>query len=346
MLFLHLFVRLVLSRWLPHLSVQRSAVIVFVNDSARALAENLQKSSFFDLIGFFDDREVERIGGGLGETPYLGKARQVVQFVKEKGVQVVFVVLPSDGVRRAVNVLDELGDTTASMYYVPDFFVFNLMQAQVSEVEGIPVIEVAETPFYGVDGIFKQIFDFITASIILLMMLPLMLFIGLSVKLTSRGPMFFKQSRYGLNGQEIQVLKFRSMYVGDAKQREAQQATRDDPRVTPVGRILRRTSMDELPQFLNVLKGDMSICGPRPHSVTHNEHYRKAVKRYMVRHKVKPGITGWAQVNGLRGETALLERMEERIRYDLEYIRNWSPLMDIKIILMTIITVFKDDQAY
>ena len=347
LILLHLVVRFIVRNWMPHLSTSRSCVIVFANDSARALATNLAKSPFYDIKGYFDDREPERTGGGVGgEVPFLGKARKVVDFVKEHGIQVVFVVLPSDGVRRAVNVLDELGDTTASMYYVPDFFVFNLMQAQVSEVEGIPVIEVAETPFYGVDGIFKQIFDFITASIILLMMLPLMLFIGLSVKLTSRGPMFFKQSRYGLNGQEIQVLKFRSMYVGDAKQREAQQATRDDPRVTPVGRILRRTSMDELPQFLNVLKGDMSICGPRPHSVTHNEHYRKAVKRYMVRHKVKPGITGWAQVNGLRGETALLERMEERIRYDLEYIRNWSPLMDIKISLMTIITVFKDDQAY
>ncbi len=347
MLLMHLFVRLVLRRWLPHLSVHRSAVIVFVNDSARALAENLRKSSFFDLVGFFDDREMERIGGGLGDTPYLGKARQVVQFVKEKGVQVVFVVLPSDGVRRAVNVLDELGDTTASMYYVPDFFVFNLMQAQMTEVEGIPVIEVAETPFYGVDGIFKQIFDVVLATLILILISPLMLLLAILVKISSPGPVLFKQKRYGLNGQEITVMKFRSMYVGDdEKARETQQATRDDDRITPIGRFLRRTSLDELPQFFNVIKGDMSICGPRPHSVSHNEQYRKAVKRYMVRHKVKPGVTGWAQVNGLRGEITDPVLMEERIRYDLEYIRNWSPLLDLKIILKTIKVIFGDKNAY
>lgn len=347
MLIMHLFVRLVLRNWMPHLSVRRSAVIVFVNDSARALAENLRSSSFFDLIGFFDDREVERIGGGLGDTPYLGKARSVVQFVKDKGIQVVFVVLPSDGVRRAVNVLDELGDTTASMYYVPDFFVFNLMQAQMSEVEGIPVIEVAETPFYGVDGLFKQIFDVTVATIILLLIAPLMLIIALAVKLSSPGPVLFRQKRYGLNGQEITVIKFRSMVVSDDEiSRESQQATRDDERITGVGRFLRRTSLDELPQFFNVLTGDMSICGPRPHSVSHNEQYRKAVKRYMVRHKVKPGVTGWAQVNGLRGEITDPTRMEERIRYDLEYMRNWSPLLDLKIILKTVTLIFRDNNAY
>lgn len=342
----HLLVRLVLRRWMPHMSTTRSCVLVFANESARLLAENLVKSSTYDIKGYFDDREPERTGGGVEGIPFLGKARKVVEYVKEHGIQVVFVVLPSDGVRRAVNVLDELGDTTASMYYVPDFFVFNLMQAQVSEIEGVPVIEVAETPFYGVDGLFKQIFDVIVSSIILLLISPVMLIVALAVKLSSKGPVFFKQSRYGLNGQEIQVYKFRSMYVGDAKQRELQQATRDDPRITPVGRFIRRTSLDELPQFINVLLGDMSICGPRPHSVSHNEQYRKAVKRYMVRHKVKPGITGWAQVHGLRGETAQIERMEERIKYDLEYIRNWSPLLDVRIILMTVSLVFRDSNAY
>lgn len=347
MLLVHLFVRVLLSRWMPELSPHRSAVIVFVNDSARALAENLKRSSFYDLKGWFDDREPERVGGGLPDVPYLGKARSVVDYVKQHGIQVVFVVLPSDGVRRAVNVLDALGDTTASMYYVPDFFVFNLMQAQMTEVEGVPVIEIAETPFYGVDGLFKRIFDVVVASIILVLISPLMLVLAILVKLSSPGPILFRQKRYGLNGQEITVIKFRSMYVGDdEKAREIQQATRDDPRVTPIGRFLRRTSLDELPQFFNVLKGDMSICGPRPHSVAHNEMYRKAIKRYMVRHKVKPGVTGWAQVHGLRGEITDPKLMEERIRYDLEYIRNWSPLLDIKIILMTIWVVLRGDNAY
>jgi putative colanic acid biosynthesis UDP-glucose lipid carrier transferase len=175
---------------------------------------------------------------------------------------------------------------------------------------------------------------------------PIMIGIALAVKLTSPGPILFKQKRYGLNGARYWVYKFRSMYVGDDASRQLQQATRGDPRITPVGRFIRRTSLDELPQFFNVIKGEMSVVGPRPHSVAHNELYRKEIKRYMVRHKVKPGVTGWAQVNGLRGDTAQIERMEERIRFDLEYIRNWSPGLDMKIIIKTVTMVFNDDNAY
>ena len=169
--------------------------------------------------------------------------------------------------------------------------------------------------------------------------------IAIAIKLDSPGPVIFKQARYGLNGQQFWVYKFRTMTVAN-RDAEIVQVSRHDPRVTRVGRILRRTSIDELPQFWNVLRGEMSVVGPRPHSVVHNEHYRKAVRRYMVRHKVKPGITGWAQVHGLRGETAELATMEERIRYDLEYIRNWSPWLDIQIIFMTIFMILRDRNAY
>jgi putative colanic acid biosynthesis UDP-glucose lipid carrier transferase len=298
-------------------------------------------------VGFFEDRDMDRTGGPLEGMPYLGKARSVAQYVRDHDIDVVFIVLPDDGGRRALNLLDDLGDTTASVYYVPDFLIINLFEAQVREVEGITVLEVAETPFYGADGMLKQLFDFVFAIGVLVVLSPLLLTIALIIKLTSPGPIIFKQKRYGLNGQRFWVYKFRSMYTGAINPNsDVQQASREDPRVTPIGRFIRRTSIDELPQFVNVLKGEMSVVGPRPHTVAHNEYYRKAVKRYMVRHKVKPGLTGWAQVHGLRGETAQLERMEERIRYDLEYIKNWSPMLDLRIVFMTVMMIFRDRNAY
>ena len=332
---------------LPHAVRRRTCVVVFVNESARSLARNLRKSQSYELVGFFEDRDMDRTGGPLDNMPYLGKARSVAQYVRDHNIDVVFIVLPDDGGRRALNLLDDLGDTTASVYYVPDFLIINLFEAQVREVEGITVLEVAETPFYGADGMLKQLFDFLFSLTVLICLSPLLLTIAIIIKMTSAGPIIFKQKRYGLNGQRFWVYKFRSMYTGDVNPNsDTQQASRGDPRVTPIGRFIRRTSIDELPQFVNVLKGEMSVVGPRPHTVAHNEYYRKAVKRYMVRHKVKPGLTGWAQVNGLRGETAQLERMEERIRYDLEYIKNWSPMLDLRIVFMTVMMIFRDRNAY
>ncbi|MGQ0697618.1 MAG: undecaprenyl-phosphate glucose phosphotransferase [Panacagrimonas sp.] len=340
--------------FLPQIVRKRTAVVVFVNDSARGLARNLRASRSYELVGFFEDRDMDRIGGPLDGASYLGKARSTAQYVQDHNIDVVFIVLPDDGGRRALSLLDELGDTTASVYYVPDFLIINLFEAQVREVEGVTVLEIAEAPFYGADGVLKQIFDFLFAlGTIIALSLPL-LAIALAVKLTSPGPVIFKQKRYGLNGQRFMLYKFRSMYIedptgaqhGKTGSRDEQQASRNDPRVTPIGRFIRRTSIDELPQFFNVLKGEMSVVGPRPHTVAHNEHYRKAVKRYMVRHKVKPGLTGWAQVHGLRGETAQLERMEERIRYDLDYIKNWSPMMDLRIVFMTVTMIFRDKNAF
>lgn len=332
---------------LPHAVRRRTCVVVFVNDSARTLTRNLRKSQTYELVGFFEDRDMDRTGGPLEEMPYLGMARDVAQYVRDHSIDVVFIVLPDDGGRRALNLLDDLGNTTASVYYVPDFLIINLFEAQVREVEGITVLEVAEAPFYGADGMLKQVFDLVFSLGVLICLSPLLLTVAVLIKLGSPGPVIFRQRRYGLNGQRFWVYKFRSMYVGDINPNaDVQQASRDDPRVTPIGRFIRSTSIDELPQFFNVLKGEMSVVGPRPHTVAHNEYYRKAVKRYMVRHKVKPGLTGWAQVHGLRGETAQLERMEERIRYDLEYIRNWSPLLDLRIVFMTVLMIFRDRNAY
>jgi putative colanic acid biosysnthesis UDP-glucose lipid carrier transferase len=223
--------------------------------------------------------------------------------------------------------------------------VFDMLSASVNNIKGIPIISIHDTPFYGVDGVMKRMFDIVFSIIILIVIAIPLLIIGLSVKLTSPGPVLFKQRRYGFRGEEIIVWKFRSMTVSEDAENVVQ-AKKNDPRVTKLGALLRRTSLDELPQFFNVLQGRMSVVGPRPHAVAHNEFYRGQVKGYMLRHKVKPGITGFAQINGYRGETDSLEKMEGRIRYDLNYIRNWSLWLDIKIVLLTIFKGFTGAKAY
>jgi len=342
----HAAVQWLTQRTMPELAATRRSVIVFVNDAARDFVHRIQTSRAYEVHGFFDDRDLGRIGGGIGEMKHLGHTSELVRYVRDNNIDVVFVVLPVGGSHRAVSLFESLGDTTASVYFVPDFDVFSQFETRVHSVESTPVLEIVETPIYGVDGLLKQVFDFCFAAFAVALTAIPMLAIAAMVKWTSPGPVFFKQTRYGLNGKEFWVYKFRSMYVGDVKVSDSQQATRDDPRVTPIGRILRRTSLDELPQFLNVLKGEMSVVGPRPHTVAHNEYYRSQVRRYMNRHKVKPGVTGLAQICGLRGETAQLERMEERIRLDLVYIRNWSLWFDITIIARTVAMIFKDDNAY
>jgi putative colanic acid biosynthesis UDP-glucose lipid carrier transferase len=206
-------------------------------------------------------------------------------------------------------------------------------------------VSIVENPFYGVDGLAKRIEDLVLGSIIMAVISVPMLLIALGVKLSSPGPVFFRQRRYGLNGEELRVLKYRTMSVMEDGE-SIVQATKGDSRVTPFGALLRRTSLDELPQFIQVLTGEMSIVGPRPHAVAHNEHYRSLIQGYMLRHKVKPGITGWAQVNGWRGETDTLEKMEKRIEYDLAYIRDWALGFDLKIIYLTVLGVVRGKNAY
>jgi putative colanic acid biosynthesis UDP-glucose lipid carrier transferase len=209
----------------------------------------------------------------------------------------------------------------------------------------MPVISVCETPFTGSNGLVKRLSDIVLSVLILLLISPILLVVAAAVKLGSPGPVIFRQRRYGLDGKQIVVYKFRSMTVTEDGT-SVQQATKNDSRITPLGAILRKTSIDELPQFINVLQGRMSIVGPRPHAVAHNEMYRKLIKGYMVRHKVKPGITGWAQVNGFRGETETLDKMQGRIDHDLDYLRNWSLWLDLYIIFKTVRLVLRDQQAY
>ena len=231
------------------------------------------------------------------------------------------------------------------MLYVPDVFGITIIQGRIQDMNGLPVVGLCETPFTGTNQLVKRVSDVALSAVILVLTAPFLLAIALAVKLSSPGPAIFKQRRNGLGGEEIVVYKFRSMTTGDDGG-TVRQAQRQDPRVTRLGAFLRKTSLDELPQFVNVLQGRMSIVGPRPHAVAHNEQYRQLIRAYMVRHKVKPGITGWAQIHGHRGETDTVEKMQARVEYDLEYLRNWSLALDFQIVARTIKLVFFDRNAY
>lgn len=231
------------------------------------------------------------------------------------------------------------------MILIPDVFTFNILQSRIEEVNGVPVVPLFDTPMNGINMVFKRIEDLLIASLILILISPILILIALSVKLTSKGPVIFRQIRYGMDGKPIKVYKFRSMNVMENDE-NVKQATKNDTRVTKVGAFLRKTSLDELPQFFNVITGQMSIVGPRPHAVAHNELYRDLIEGYMLRHKVKPGITGWAQINGWRGETDTLDKMKMRVEYDLAYIREWSLWLDIKIIFLTVFKGFVNKSAY
>lgn len=242
--------------------------------------------------------------------------------------------------------LDALRHSVANIRLVPDWFSIKLINHGISEALGIPMLDLSASPVTGVTRLFKEIEDRVLALLILLLITPLMIVIAVAVKVTSPGPVYFRQRRNGWNGSIIKVYKFRTMYVHQEDDGQVSQATKNDPRITPLGAFLRRTSLDELPQFINVLQGRMSIVGPRPHAVAHNDYYKEQVPRYMLRHKVKPGITGWAQVHGFRGETDTLEKMEKRVEYDLYYIEHMSLWLDLKIIAMTVFKGFANRNAY
>ncbi len=317
----------------------RSAAIIGMTSLGEQLARRMNElpSLGLQVYGFYDDRTEDRchpIPSSLGRR--IGSLDDAVNAARYGDVDLIYIAFPLRAEPRINALLQQLSDTTASVYLAADFFAFDLLQARWGTLGDVPTVSLRETPFFGVDGWLKRIEDVVLGSLILLIIAIPMLIIGLCVKLTSPGPALFKQRRYGLNGEVIDVIKFRSMTVTEDGA-EIRQATQDDPRVTKIGAFLRRTNLDELPQFLNVINGSMSIVGPRPHAVAHNELYRKKIQGYMLRHKVKPGITGWAQVNGWRGETDTLEKMEKRVEHDLDYIRNWSLLWDLQIISMTVL---------
>ncbi len=324
----------------------RSVVIIGANDASLKFAATVARNPnlFMSVHGFFDDRTDDRWPETMRE-PMLGRMNDIATYVREQHIKMIFISQPISAQPRIRKLLDDLADTTASVYFLPDIYIFDLMQARFDNVGGMPVIAIRESPFTGYNSMIKRGSDILLGLLIQILLLPLMLLIAIAVKLSSKGPVIFRQRRYGLYGEEIVVYKFRTMTV-DEDGDQVVQATRNDLRVTRLGAFLRRSSLDELPQFFNVLQGSMSIVGPRPHAVVHNEQYRKLIKGYMLRHKVKPGITGWAQVNGLRGETETLDKMEARIHFDLDYLRNWSLWLDLWIIIRTVKVVLARDNAH
>jgi len=325
---------------------QSTAVVAGVNDVSLRLLAQTRDNPYVGtrIVAFFDDRSGER-AHIPDSVPVLGRLADLASFVKENHIDTIYLALPMATQPRILALLDDLKDTTASILFVPDIFVTDLIQGRMDDVGGIPVVTVCDTPFTGLAGMIKRLSDIVLSSVILVLLAPLLLALAIGVKRSSPGPVIFKQRRYGLDGKEILVYKFRSMTVTEDGP-TIKQAEKGDSRITPLGAFMRRTSIDELPQFVNVLQGRMSIVGPRPHAIAHNELYRKLIKGYMVRHKVRPGITGWAQVNGYRGETNTLDKMQGRIDYDLDYLRNWSLRLDLHIILKTIRLVLKDEKAH
>ena len=324
----------------------RRAIVAGMNAQGIELARRLATDpySHVHVVGFFDDRDAARVNE-RGEHALLGKIAALAGFAKSNRIELIYISLPMASQPRIHSLLEDLRDTTASIYFVPDIFVTDLIQGRMDSVSGLPVVAVCETPFTGISGMIKRSSDVVLTLLILVLVSPLMLATALAVKVSSPGPVIFRQRRYGLDGREIIVYKFRTMTVWEDGA-VVTQAQKEDARITPVGRILRRTSLDELPQFFNVLQGRMSIVGPRPHAVAHNEMYRKLIKGYMLRHKVRPGITGWAQVNGFRGETETLDKMKARIEHDLDYLRNWSLRLDLYIIAKTAWIVLAQRNAY
>jgi putative colanic acid biosynthesis UDP-glucose lipid carrier transferase len=324
------------------------ATILGATPSAEKLYEEVEQRPWLGLkfTGIYDDRKADRHHSFAKHScQHLGGTADLVEACRAGRIDVVYVALPLRAETRVGDVLRALANTTATVYLVADFPSYDLLSARWTALGNSPLISIHDTPFIGVFGWLKRLEDVVVGLAILVLVSIPLLVIALAVKVTTPGPVLFRQLRYGLNGRAIRVLKFRTMTVCEDGANIIQ-ARHNDVRVTPLGRFLRRTSLDELPQFLQVLTGEMSIVGPRPHAVAHNEQYRSLIPLYMLRHKVKPGITGWAQVNGWRGETPTLDLMEKRVAHDLEYINNWSFLLDLKIILFTVVGRKKSRNAW
>lgn len=284
--------------------------------------------------------------GGHANVPCVGEPDKLEAYVKEHNIQELWICLPLVEGERIQRLLYDLRHSTVDIRYAPDMTDFRLLNHRVSEIAGLYTLDLSCSPLSGFNRVLKKAEDFALAMAIIVFIAPLLLVISIAVKLTSRGPVLFKQLRHGIDGKPIKVYKFRTMKVHFESGDGVTQAYKDDPRVTRLGRFLRRTSLDELPQFYNVLQGRMSVVGPRPHAMAHNEQYKEVIESYMKRHKVKPGITGWAQVNGLRGETDTVDKMKKRVEYDLFYIENWSLALDLKIVFLTLLNGFVHKNAY
>jgi len=297
------------------------------------------------VSGFFDDNP-ELKGALIDGVEVKGSVDEVEEFMDSNEVDEIWLALPLRAEERMKELLYAVRHHTVNIKLIPDIFGFSILNHSMTEIAGLPAVNLSDTPMGGANRVIKDLEDRLLAFVILLLISPIVILVSIAIKLTSPGPILFKQKRHGWDGRVINIYKFRTMVLHDEEGDCVTQACKDDPRVTKLGKFLRKTSLDELPQFYNVLQGRMSIVGPRPHAIQHNEMYKEKVDRYMLRHMVKPGITGWAQVNGYRGETDTIDKMEKRIEYDLYYIENWSIWFDIKIILLTLFKGFGHRNAY
>ncbi|RKR37800.1 undecaprenyl-phosphate glucose phosphotransferase [Paraburkholderia sp. BL17N1] len=331
--------------WRRGINVQPVA-IVGANPLSLMLIDRLRKnaqSGFSPECVFDEDPQASTYAGGL---PVIASLDGLADAVRTRSIKEIWLVLPLREEARVHAVLNAFRHDFVNVRFIPNVRDISLFNHSVSEVVGLSAINLLASPSADPRFVPKQIFDRTFAALALLCLLPLMLVIGILVKLSSPGPVFFRQWRKGANGNEFQIYKFRTMVVHSEDAGQLTQAKRRDPRVTPIGALLRKTSLDELPQFINVLKGDMSVVGPRPHALQHDELYKDLVNGYMFRYRIKPGITGWAQINGYRGETDKIEKMQGRIAFDLYYIENWTFGLDLKIVLKTFIHGFSGAQAY
>lgn len=321
---------------------QKQALLIGDKDLVDKLCNKLRQASW---MGVAVTESIYKDNALLQRNPLNGLFDQLIQKVDEEGIEQVWITLPLQDEALVIQLTESLTFSAAEVRYAPDLASQKLFSHSLSEVEGLPVFNLSGTPIDGAGHLVKAIEDKLLSLFILIMISPLMLVIAAAVKMSSPGPVFFKQLRHGWGGKKFKVLKFRTMTV-HKEEGQVTQATKNDARITPIGRFLRRTSLDELPQFFNVLAGSMSIVGPRPHAVEHNEFYKHQIERYMLRHRVKPGITGWAQINGYRGETGTVDKMKSRVEYDLYYIEHWSLWFDLKIIALTLFKGFFGKNVY
>jgi putative colanic acid biosysnthesis UDP-glucose lipid carrier transferase len=326
----------------------RTVAVVGATPISEKLCRRIQDRPWLGMrvTGIYDSRgSARRHDFTEVDVPFAGTQDDLLRDVKAGKIDIVYIGLPLRAEKRITDLLELLADTTATVCLTADFFAYDLLSARWHQVGDIPAVSIYDSPFAGIAGWLKRLEDIVLGSLILTLIAIPMMIVAVAVKVTSPGPVFFRQRRFGLNGKPIRVLKFRTMSVCEDGP-VVIQAKKHDARITRLGAFLRRTSIDELPQFLQVITGEMSIVGPRPHAIAHNEAYRALIKGYMLRHKVRPGITGWAQVNGFRGETDTLDKMENRVKFDLEYIAEWHLGMDLKIILLTLFGAKTKQSAY
>jgi putative colanic acid biosynthesis UDP-glucose lipid carrier transferase len=326
---------------------ERRVVIFGAGKLGRKLADTVQQALWtgFRITSFIDDHATQKALCSI-PIPVIQTPAHLSGYLMDHDIDEIWIALPLRAEERVKAILHELRHHTITTRFALDIFGLDLLNHSITDLAGFPVLNIRSTPMVGINRLIKAFEDRIIATIILFIISPLLILITIGIKCTSRGPVFFKQLRHGWDGKIIKVYKFRTMFLHEEKEGQITQASMNDKRVTPLGRFLRRTSLDELPQFINVLQGRMSIVGPRPHAIQHNEYYKDSIHTYMQRHRVKPGITGWAQINGWRGETDTLEKMQKRVDYDLFYINNWSLGFDLKIIFLTFFRGFINRNAY